>query len=224
MAMERQPDPEGRPRQDHACRANSCRTNITARPATRRSTASRKNSEMRVANRDFHSPFATPLTSPPSPAAAATPSARSSWRESACSVTATPLAAKSASDLAQDVGVAGLLEIGRDHLLGVGGGGVAGLAELFGGPQPEQPVAAGLRLEFLLLVEGKLLLKAFLALVECGSCVGSNSWLIGCRGPRCGGPCACLDRGRESAKQRAAKPQARWYKLSAGWRRIDCAG
>ena len=33
-------------------------------------------------------------------------------------------------DLAQDVGIAGLLEIGRDHFLGVGGGGLAGDAEL----------------------------------------------------------------------------------------------
>ena len=36
MTMERLRRPEGRPRQDHACRASSCRSSITARRATRR--------------------------------------------------------------------------------------------------------------------------------------------------------------------------------------------
>lgn len=68
-------------------------------------------------------------------------------------------------DLVQDA-IAGLLEFGRDDLLGIGRGVFAGNPELIGRPQSEQPVAAGLRPEFLLLVEGKLLLKAFFALVE----------------------------------------------------------
>ena len=71
-----------------------------------------------------------------------------------------------ADHLADDVGVAGFLEIGGDHFLGIGGGGVALEAELRGDPQAEQLVAAGLRLEFLLLVERVFLLKTVFALVE----------------------------------------------------------
>ena len=59
---------------------------------------------------------------------------------------------KVAQNLAQDVTVAGFLEIRCDHLLGIGRGRIARDAELLGGPQAEHPVAAGLSLEFLLLV------------------------------------------------------------------------
>ena len=76
--------------------------------------------------------------------------------------------------LVLDVRVAGFLEIGRDHFLGIGRGGIAGQAELFGCPKTEQLVAARLGLELLLLVEGEFLLETFLALVETGSFCGSN--------------------------------------------------
>ena len=90
------------------------------------------------------------------------------------SVTATPLAVISPQHLVKHVAVAGFLEIGGDHFLGIGGGGVAGNAELFGDQLPEQFVAARLGLELLLLVEGEFLLKTFLALVESGHFCGSN--------------------------------------------------
>lgn len=69
-------------------------------------------------------------------------------------------------NLVQDVVVAGFLEIGGHHLLGIGVGGIARDAELLGSPQAEQLVPAGFRLELQLLVEGELLLETFLALVE----------------------------------------------------------
>ncbi len=40
---------------------------------------------------------------------------------------------------------------------------------------PEQPVAAGFGLEFLLLIEGELLLKTFFALVEMRHVLGFQS-------------------------------------------------
>ena len=49
--------------------------------------------------------------------------------------------------LAEHVVVAGFLDVGYHHFLGVGFGVGAGLAELFGRPQAEQPVAPGGRLE-----------------------------------------------------------------------------
>jgi hypothetical protein len=51
-------------------------------------------------------------------------------------------------------------------VLGVGVGVGAALAQLFGRPQAEHLVAAGLRLEQELLVMREFLLEAFLALVE----------------------------------------------------------
>ena len=123
--------------------------------------------------------------------------------------TATPLAAKSPDHLVLDVLVAGFLEIGGDHFLGIGGGGIAGHAEFFGCPQPEQLVAARLGLELLFLVEGELLLETFLALVESGHFAVPIPG-IGHLGPRCGGPIDYLDRGGESGKQRAVKPQDDW--------------
>lgn len=103
------------------------------------------------------------------------------------------LGGKIGRELTQDVGIAGLLEIGRDHLLGIGGGGIARHAQLFGRPQPEQPVAAGLRLEFLLLVEGVLLLETFLALVELAHALFQIP-LNGAGAIRCDRPAACLHR------------------------------
>ena len=79
-----------------------------------------------------------------------------------------------AQHLAQHVAVAGFLEIGGDHFLGIGSGGVAGDSELLGCPQSEQPVAAGLGLELLLLVEGEFLLETFFTLVECAHFLGSD--------------------------------------------------
>ena len=49
MVMERLRRPEGRPRQDLACRASSCRSNITARPATRRRMGIRRSRGARAA-------------------------------------------------------------------------------------------------------------------------------------------------------------------------------
>src|SRR5262249_16646784 len=67
------------------------------------------------------------------------------------------------------------IEFGGDHFLGIGRSLIAGQAELPRHPQAEQPVAPGLGLEFQLLVDGKLLLKALFAFVECGHCYDSNS-------------------------------------------------
>ena len=67
------------------------------------------------------------------------------------------------------------LEIGGDDLLGIGVGGVAGHAELLRHPQPQQLVAAGLGLEFQLLVEREFLLETLFALVESGHGDGSDS-------------------------------------------------
>src|SRR5665647_419702 len=68
----------------------------------------------------------------------------------------------------QNVVIAGLLEVGEHDLLGVSLGIGAAFAELAGGPEPQQLVAASHRLESQLLVMRELLLEAFLALVECG--------------------------------------------------------
>src|SRR4029079_18763763 len=70
-------------------------------------------------------------------------------------------------DLAQDVVVAGYLEVGQHDFLGIGFGVGAAFAENAGRPQPEHLVTAGHRLEAQLLVMRELLLEAFLALVEC---------------------------------------------------------
>jgi hypothetical protein len=76
------------------------------------------------------------------------------------------LGGKVLHDLVLDVLIAGFLEIGRNHFLGVGIGGVTGQAELLRCPKTEQLIAAHLSLEFLLLVESELLLETFLALVK----------------------------------------------------------
>src|SRR5262245_330991 len=70
------------------------------------------------------------------------------------------------ANLAEDVIVTDLLEIRHDDRLGIGVGLVAGEAELLRRPQAEELVATGVRLESQFLVEGELLLEAFLALVE----------------------------------------------------------
>src|SRR5262249_23601488 len=74
------------------------------------------------------------------------------------------------AQLSEHVVVPGLLDVGDRALLGVGFRGRPGYAELLGGPQAEQLVAAGVRLELELLVVRELLLEAFLALVERGHC------------------------------------------------------
>src|SRR5262245_10828175 len=68
---------------------------------------------------------------------------------------------------AQDVIVAGLLEVGQHDFLGIGLGVRAAFAENARCPEPEHLVAASHRLEAKLLVMRKLLFEAFLALVEC---------------------------------------------------------
>ncbi len=73
-----------------------------------------------------------------------------------------------AANLAEDVIVAGFLEIGDDDLLGVGVGLRARHPELRRRPQAEQLVAARVRLEAQLFVMGELLLETFLAFVERG--------------------------------------------------------
>ncbi len=72
-----------------------------------------------------------------------------------------------ASDLADDGGFPAV-DRGRDQLFGIDQGIVAALAELLRHPQAKQLVAAGDRLELLLLVERKSLLEGFFTLVEGG--------------------------------------------------------
>src|SRR5262245_36496744 len=69
--------------------------------------------------------------------------------------------------LAQDVVVAGLLEVGQHDFLGIGLGVRTAFAENARRPEPKHLVAASHRLEAKLLVMRKLLFEAFLALVEC---------------------------------------------------------
>src|SRR5689334_1626198 len=76
------------------------------------------------------------------------------------------LGGKVAEYPAQHAGMTGLVEIGCDHLPGVGLGLSAALAELVRGPQPEQPVAAGFGLKSQVRVVDKLSFEGFLALVE----------------------------------------------------------
>src|SRR5216684_21062 len=79
------------------------------------------------------------------------------------------------ADLPEHVVVAGFLEIGHDHLLGISLGLRARKSELLRRPQPEQLVAARARLEFELLVASELLLETFLALVESGhACLAAS--------------------------------------------------
>ena len=82
------------------------------------------------------------------------------------------------ADLAEDVVVAGLLEVGHHDLFGVGLGIGALAPELLGGPKPEQLVAPGRRLEFQLLVVRELLLETFFTLVERGHDLPRD---VGCR-------------------------------------------
>ncbi len=107
----------------------------------------------------------------------------------------------------------------------VDGRGVAGYAELLGSPKPEEPVAAGLGLELLLLVEGVFLLKTFLALVECGHDQGFRSRCrIGDGRRRCGNSPPRLDKWREWLRQRP-KSRSRAVKLTpAGPDRLYSVG
>ena len=72
------------------------------------------------------------------------------------------------AQLAEDILVAGFLEVGGDDFLGIGIDLGAGEAELLCGPLSQELVAPGGRLELQLLVMRKPLLEAFLALVERG--------------------------------------------------------
>src|SRR5258708_586266 len=70
-------------------------------------------------------------------------------------------------NLGQQMFLAVLYDVGRDELAGVGLGRLAGLAELFSGPQPQQARPPRLRLEAQLLVMRELAFETILALVEC---------------------------------------------------------
>ena len=79
----------------------------------------------------------------------------------------------------EHVMIAGFLEVRHDDFLGVSVRRVAREAELLGGPQAEQLVAARVRLEEQFFIMGELLLEAFLTLVE-----GAHARLVvdGCSG------------------------------------------
>src|SRR4029079_9941044 len=62
--------------------------------------------------------------------------------------------------------VAGLLEVGHHNLLRVGVGGRSGQPHLLRGPQAEQLVAPGIRLEAELFIVREFFLEAFFTLVE----------------------------------------------------------
>ncbi|CAH2403721.1 hypothetical protein MES4922_310071 [Mesorhizobium ventifaucium] len=68
------------------------------------------------------------------------------------------------ADLAENVVVAGFLDIGENDLAGIGFGVGPGLAELFGGPQAERLVAAGRGFEPEFLVDYEFSLEALLAI------------------------------------------------------------
>src|SRR3954447_25016861 len=72
------------------------------------------------------------------------------------------------TDLAKDVVLARLFEVGHHDLLGIGVGFRAGESEFGCRPQAEQPVTPRVRLELEFFVDGKLLLETFLAFVERG--------------------------------------------------------
>src|SRR5262245_56732442 len=69
--------------------------------------------------------------------------------------------------LAQDIVVAGFLEVGEHNLLCIGFGVTAAFAQDSRRPQAKHLVPAGHSLEFELLVMRELLFEAFFALVEC---------------------------------------------------------
>src|SRR5215218_7967736 len=78
------------------------------------------------------------------------------------------------ADLAQDISIAGFLEIGENDALGVGLGFVPGLSKTLGDPETQQLVAACLGLEAQFLIVGELLLEGILTLVEQGHRVLSS--------------------------------------------------
>src|SRR5579883_1761733 len=82
-----------------------------------------------------------------------------------------------ARQLSDDGCVAAFAEGLGNRLTRIGGGGFSREAEFLGGPQAEQAVSAGYRLELQLLIDRKFLLESFLALVESGhGRVPSRSW------------------------------------------------
>src|SRR5262245_14504863 len=99
------------------------------------------------------------------------------------------------SDLAKDVFVAGLGEIGFHDLARIGLSGVARDPHLAGSPQPEKPVPPCRRLELEFLVEGEFPLEAFLAFLK------SGHWPTP--------PCAPFDSGRTVTNPWGNRPQRR---------------
>ena len=73
-----------------------------------------------------------------------------------------------AQDLADHVFVAGFLEIGLDHCLGIGLGLDSRKAHLFSGPLAKQPVAAGVNPELHFLVMSELRFFGAFTIVEVG--------------------------------------------------------
>ena len=80
------------------------------------------------------------------------------------------------ADLAEDVLLARLLEVGADDLARIGVGLLAGLAQEPRGPEAQQPVAPRLGPELHLGVVGELGLEGVLAVVEGGHRPGLSSW------------------------------------------------
>src|SRR5690242_9876658 len=68
------------------------------------------------------------------------------------------------------------VDLRRDDIPGIGIGVATALAELFGNPEAEEPVAPRLRLELQLFVMDELLLESLLALVERRHGKGARAW------------------------------------------------
>ena len=96
----------------------------------------------------------------------ASSSRRSIWVRIRWSSASMPFPVRSPTHLANDVVVARLLEIGHDHLLGIGLGIVARDPHLLRRPKAEKLVAPGDDLELKLLIVLELRLGGFLAVVK----------------------------------------------------------
>ena len=81
-------------------------------------------------------------------------------------------------DLLQHVVVAGLVEVGRDDLLGIGVAGVARHLHPLGGPMAEEAVSAHLDLELQVLIVAVLGLELALAIVEGGHLILRSSVVV----------------------------------------------
>ena len=92
---------------------------------------------------------------------------------------AVALVTQIAGDLANDVLVAGLFEIGLDRFGRIGAGLVAGFAHQLGRPEAQQLISARLGLEGHLGIMGELVFKRVFAVVEGGDGVApSKNWFV----------------------------------------------